>query len=487
MMSDIRTLQPAAVWQWFADICAIPHPSHHEQALRDFILQRATEKGLTAERDTVGNIRLCKPASPGLEHAPAVALQAHIDMVPQKGEGSSHCFETDPIRTHIEEGWLYADNTTLGADNGIGAAMALAVAFADDIPHPPLNIILTVEEETGMGGALALDPDWLDVPYLINLDSEDAGSLFIGCAGGRDVHLHVPAAFQAAQGQAVSVRVSGLKGGHSGIDINKGRGNAILMLAQLLAATELPFSLASLQGGSLRNVLPRSAEAVVVYANGSALALQLLAAAQRMEEEMAAAETGLEIELLPAATPALALNPADSRRVIDTCINLPNGVLRMSDHFPGVVETSISLGHAELKVDGLHLLSLMRSLAESPKDAVGERLAALARLSGGQLTLDNDYPGWQPDPASALLARAQEVLHRFYGRPARIEIMHAGLECGILKSKAPHTDMISFGPDIRAAHSPKECVHIDSVGECWQILLTLLGSSLPQNNTVQAS
>lgn len=485
-MSDIRTLQPAAVWQWFADICAIPHPSHHEQALGDFILRRAAECGLKAERDGTGNIRLRKPATAGLEHAPAVALQAHIDMVPQKGEGSSHCFETDPIRTRIEDGWLYADNTTLGADNGIGAAMALAAAFAEDIPHPPLSVILTVEEETGMGGALALDPDWLSVPYLLNLDSEDAGSLFIGCAGGRDVHLLAPAAFQAAQGQALSVRVSGLKGGHSGIDIHKGRGNAILMLAQLLAATELPFALASLQGGSLRNVLPRSAEAVLLCEDAAALTAPLQAAAQRMMQEMAAAEAGLHIDIRPVAAPETALNPADSRRVLDACLNLPNGVLRMSDHFPGVVETSISLGRAELKADGLHLFSLMRSLAESPKDGVGERLAALARLSGADLTLDNDYPGWQPDADSALLARAQEVLQQFYGRPARIEIMHAGLECGILKSKAPHTDMISFGPDIRAAHSPKECVHIDSVGECWQILLTLL-ADLPPGKTVQAA
>lgn len=475
-MSELHRLQPATLWQWFADICAIPHPSHHEQALGDFILARATARGLEARRDSKGNILIRKEASLGLEHCPSVALQAHIDMVPQKGEGSGHCFSRDPIRTYIRDGWLYADNTTLGADNGIGAAMALALVFAENLPHPPLRVILTVEEETGMGGALALDPNWLAVPYLINLDSEEADSLFVGCAGGRDAHLHLPLAFQAARGQALAVRLSGLKGGHSGIDIHKGRGNAVLLLAQLLddVAAQQSLAVAAFQGGSLRNVLPRSAEAVLVTAQIDTLHAQIQAAADRIRTQWTVAEPDLLIDIAPVALPAAVLSPADSRRLLDVCLNLPNGPLCMSTAFADVVETSISLGHAELKADGLHLASLLRSLAEAPKDTVSLRLAALARLSGAQLTLDKDYPGWQPDPASVLLAHAQAAVQQVTGGEARVQVMHAGLECGILKSKAAHIDMISLGPDIRAAHSPQERVRIDSVGKCWHILLTLL-------------
>ena len=477
---SLSTLQPQAVWQWFDQFCAIPHPTFHEQKLGAVIVQKAQEKGLAVQQDEKGNILIQKPGTKGLEDRPIIAMQAHIDMVPQKGTSSQHNFETDPIQTSVKEGWVFANDTTLGADNGIGASMALAVAFSDDIPHPPIDIVLTVEEETGMGGAKNINPDWLRAPYLVNLDSEDEGILFIGCAGGRDATFSFPFVAEPVTGKAYRIQVAGLKGGHSGIDIDSGRGNANLLLIRVLdkIAQHGKLRLINLQGGSLRNVITREAFADIVY-TGDDIEHCLNTISSIIKDELSVVEPMLEISAneLTKDSPLVAISEEQSQRIIRFIRVLPNGVIRMSDSFEGVVETSISLGVLTVKEDKLSIRCLMRSLLETPKDDVSNRLQALAKLVGVELVLSGDYPGWKPEPQSLLLSKCKALFNEFYGKEPAIEVMHAGLECGILKGRAPHMEMISFGPNIRAAHSPKECVEISSVDECWKILLRFLENS----------
>lgn len=477
----IRHLQPAPVWQWFADICAVPHPTYREQALAGLIAGRARDRGLSVRSDDKGNLYLSKPANgSGMADKAGVILQAHIDMVAQKTPESPHDFERDPIRPHIDGGWVCADDTTLGADNGIGAALALAVLFADDIPHPPLEVLLTVEEETGMGGVRAVRGDWLNGRYLINLDSEESGSIYLGCAGGRDAELHLPARREAVGSglHARTIRISGLNGGHSGIDIHKGRGNALVLLADMLQRLDGHggFRLAELTGGRLRNVIPREAEARVLVSAETAAALDGLAAAAQADARRQLGENGIRLAIRSetAEMPDTAFSAEDSRRMADLLSALPDGVLRMSSDFAGVVETSVCFSVAHTGSDGLTACLLMRSLLETPKDALSRRLAALARLSGAALRLDGDYPGWTPDPHAELYAAVRQVFRNRLGYEPRTEVMHAGLECGLMGERLPQVQMISFGPTIEGAHTPKERVNIAAVEECWLTLLDVL-------------
>lgn len=475
-MSEILSLAPQMVWQWFDAICAIPHPTFHEEALRQFIMQRAKDRGLTVKRDDFGNILLKKPATHGREDRPRIALQAHIDMVAQKGASSTHNFETDAIQTRIENGWVFAHDTTLGADNGIGVAMALAVAFADDIAHPALDILLTVEEEIGMGGARAVSPSWLDAPYLVNLDSEEEGVLFVGCAGGRDVNFSLDLMMVPVDGYAYKIDVLGLKGGHSGIDINSGRANANLLLARVLDRLyqQQAFHLVSIQGGSLRNVITREAHAIIVSPVAIAQE-QIEKITHIIKAELKTVEQ-VVVNIAPCEKISQGCSLENSRKIIDFIRTIPNGVIRMSDDFAGVVETSSSLGVLAVKEDKLHICCLMRSLLETPKDDLASRMQSLANLAGVKVSFGADYPGWKPEPNSFLLKKCRELFRQFYGKEPTIEVMHAGLECGILKGQAPTMEMISFGPNIRAAHSPKECVEIASVAKCWEVLKALLAN-----------
>lgn len=479
----IRQLSPQPVWQWFADICAVPHPTYQEAALAALIMERARAKGLGARQDEKGNIYLRKPAcGEGMAAKSGVILQAHIDMVAQKTPESAHDFSRDPIRTRIEGGWVYADQTTLGADNGIGAAMALAVAFADDIPHPPLEVLLTVEEETGMGGVRAVRADYLQGRYLLNLDSEEHGSIYLGCAGGRDAELTLPLAQEAAAGQRWRITVGGMLGGHSGIDIHRGRGNAIKLLADTLKRLSdgLDWRLAALHGGRLRNVIPREACAEIVLPPQQADALHtLLAEAERQARAELGAHGGkLFIRAENIAHNGLAFSTESGRRAVDLLCALPDGVIRWSDDFPGVVETSICLSVADTNAEQLHVCLLMRSLLETPKNALGCQLAAIADLSGAELLLDGDYPGWKPDASSKLFAAAQPVFAARLGREPKTEVLHAGLECGLMQQRLPDVEMISFGPTIEGAHTPWERVETATVAECWEILLDVLAKGV---------
>lgn len=481
-MSELQQLQPQLVWDWFSRLCAIPHPSFHEKAIREMLVKAAQKRGLSTEVDAKGNLRITKPATAGMESCVPVALQAHMDMVAQKGESSNHDFLRDPIKTRIEDGWMYADDTTLGADNGIGLAIGLAVMFSDDIAHPELSLIVTVEEETSMGGAEALDPQWLQMPYLINLDTEEAGEIFIGCAGGRDASFTLPLEWQTVKGQACMIRLSGLCGGHSGVDIDKNHANANVLLARVLSSlyARKPFSLCSFQGGELRNVITRAAEAVIVMdeevARAAVTEIAAVIAAEWAEEQQ------LQIEVLPVDSASLhATSEEHTQQALDLLLSVPNGVLRMSDAFAGIVETSSNIGVVHTDADGMLIHCLMRSLKETPKDELSLRLSALARMSGANLSLTADYPSWTPNPDSSLLRLTSEVFSQHYGKQPPLQIIHAGLECGILSGKAPQLEMVSFGPTIRAAHSPKERVEVATVAESWAILVDLL-SKIPQQS-----
>lgn len=470
----IEQLQPQAVWQWFARLCQTPRPSFHEEAIRTVLLQAAQKRGLDVDVDAKGNLRIRKPATAGMENRAPVAIQAHMDMVAQKEATSTHDFKRDPIRTKIIDGWVWADGTTLGADNGIGLAMGLAVLFSEDIPHPSLTLIVTVEEETGMGGADAISADWLNMPYLINLDTETAGELFIGCAGGCDASLVLPLTWLPNSQPACKVRVSGLRGGHSGVDIDKNHANANLLLSRILSFlyAKTPFALATWQGGQLRNVITREAE-VIIVADQAQVNADIQAMVDILQAEWPAEEQ-LSIEVLPADIPSEAATIADTEKALDLLLTVPNGVLRMSEQFAGVVETSANMGIVETQADGLHIHSMMRSLLETPKAEFAQKWRAIGRLADARIEIGGDYPGWAPNADSDLLHLAQTVFARHYGNEPPLRIIHAGLECGVLGGKAAQLEMISFGPDIRAAHSPKERVNIASVAECWAILLDIL-------------
>ncbi|MCX8744718.1 aminoacyl-histidine dipeptidase [Snodgrassella sp. B3882] len=474
-MSELKHLEPQSVWQWFERLCAIPRPTFHEQAVRQMLVEAAEQRGLKTVVDAKGNVRMIKPATAGMEDRTPVALQAHMDMVAQKGEKSNHDFLRDPITTRIEDGWVWANDTTLGADNGIGLAMGLAVMFSDDIVHPELTLIVTVEEEVGMGGAEALSSDWLHMPYLINLDTEDAGEIFIGCAGGRDASFTLPLDWQSVDARACRIRVSGLRGGHSGVDIDKNHANANVLLARVLGSlySSIPFSLSSFHGGELRNVITREAEALIVVDEEIALETVSEIAAAIKAEWPEEEHLQIEAEFIDLTSLQVA-SVENTQKALDLLLSVPNGVLRMSDAFAGVVETSSNIGVVQTTTDGLHIHCLMRSLKETPKDELSLRLTALARMAGAEIALMADYPSWTPNPDSALLKLTSQVFREHYGKEPPLQIIHAGLECGILSGKAPKLDMVSFGPTIRAAHSPKERLEVATVAECWSILVDLL-------------
>lgn len=474
------SLEPRLVWDHFATLCAIPRPSKQEAALRAHLQAWAQARGLENEVDDAGNLILRKPASPGREGRPGVVLQGHLDMVCQQNAGTGHDFERDPIRPVLKDGWLVAEHTTLGADNGIGVALALAALEVPDLVHPPLEVLLTIDEEAGMGGARRLQPDTLRGRYLINLDTEEWGEFYLGCAGGMDVEVsRACARDRVPPGHVVwRLSVAGLVGGHSGIDIHRGRGNAIKLLLEGLRefAERLDARLISLEGGSARNAIPREASALIALPAAAKKRLptllgELLA---RWHSRLAGIDDGLVFSCQPAQTDAAALAPADQIAVLDFLHGAANGVARMSADFPGVVETSDNLGVVKLDAAGCHTVFMVRSLRDGEAMKLAEKLIRHAESHDFQARKIGPYPGWQPNPSSPLLALARRVYTYEFGQPARLQVIHAGLECGLLAASHPALDMLSFGPDIRGAHAPGERVEIASVAHCWTLLQAVL-------------
>ncbi|MEW5786624.1 MAG: beta-Ala-His dipeptidase [Pseudomonadota bacterium] len=471
-------LEPRPVWAHFATLCAIPRPSKHEAALRGHLLGWAANLGLGSRVDGAGNLILEKPASPGREHRPGVILQGHLDMVCQKNAGTLHDFHRDPIRPVRDGDWLRAPDTTLGADNGIGVALALAALEDPDLVHPALEVLLTVDEEAGMGGARGLAPGSLAGRWLINLDTEAWGHFYLGCAGGMDVTFSQACrAEPAPEGwQAWDISLGGLLGGHSGIDIHRGRGHALDLLLDALAALvrDQGARIASLAGGTARNAIPREARARVALparADPSATLRALLAA---WHPALAGVDDGLVLGWQPAGTPGPVLNAGDQDDLLAYLGRAPRGVTAWSEDCPGVVETSLNLGVLTLDASGCRGVFMVRSLVDDAAWHLAGRLIDLAAECHIQAARQGPYPGWRPDPDAPLLALARQVYAREFAAEPGLQVIHAGLECGLFAASHPHLEMLSFGPDIHGAHAPGEAVDIPSVGRCWTFLKALL-------------
>lgn len=479
-MSALSQLSPQPLWDMFAKICSIPHPSYHEEALAAHILAWAQERGLHTERDQVGNILLRKPATPGMEKRKPVVIQAHLDMVPQKNNDTVHDFTQDPIQPYVAGEWVKARGTTLGADNGIGMASALAVLSDDSVEHGPLEVLLTMTEEAGMDGAFGLQSGWLQGDILINTDSKEEGEVYMGCAGGIDFRSQLPLERAALPEGYQSFRliIKGLKGGHSGCDIHLGLGNVNKLLVRFLAqyANTFDFRLIDLHGGTLRNAIPREGAVTLAVSAGHVDALKRAAQAylEVIKHELAAVEKNVTLVLEAVQTDTDALTPASCQRFIDLLHALPNGVIRMSDEIKGVVETSLNVGVVSMTETQAEIHCLIRSLVDSGKEYVVSMLTSLSQLAGAHTEASGSYPGWQPDAQSPVMHLVRETYQTLFGSTPKIMVIHAGLECGLFKKPYPHMDMVSIGPTITGPHSPDEQVHIESVGRYWTLLKALL-------------
>jgi dipeptidase D len=477
----MKNLQPQSVWSHFAMLCAIPRPSYREEALKQHLIEWAQARGIAHLVDGVGNLILKKPASPGCEAMPGVILQGHLDMVCQANSGTVHDFERDAIKTVVRDGWLIAEDTTLGADNGIGVALALAALEEPDLMHPALEVLLTINEESGMDGARGLAPGTLQGKRLINLDTEEWGHFYLGCAGGVDVEVR----HECAQDQVphdfalLRFEVSGLRGGHSGIDIHLGRGNAIKLLAEALRdlSVHTDVRLIELKGGSARNAIPREAFAVcalpiaVVSGIDAWVEHRLAAWRQRFAEADAKVCFSYELDEMPVGK---AIQQIERDRLLTFLDVALNGVSQMSEDFAGVTDTSSNLGVMSLAQGVFKATFKVRSLHDARADASAGKLVSHAQSYGLKAHKDGAYPGWTPNPTSPLLDLCQQVYVQQFGQPASLQVIHAGLECGLLAASHPNLEMISFGPDIRGAHAPGERVEIASVGHCWTLLKAVL-------------
>jgi dipeptidase D len=480
MSIDILDLEPKGLWNHFYRLTQIPRPSGHEEAVREYVAGVAEQLDLESMVDKAGNVIIRKPATPGMENRRGVILQAHLDMVPQKTAGTVHDFEKDPIDAVIDGDWVHARGTTLGADNGIGVAAALDVLSSDTLRHGPLEALFTANEEAGMTGALGLKPGVLKGEILLNLDSEDEGELFIGCAGGRDGTISfsysgVPVPPDCA---GVEIRVSGLRGGHSGMDIDLGRGNANRIMNRILQMGRERYGahLASIDGGSLRNAIPRESTALVAVpsARTDAFLEELRAMALSIGSELMQVDPGVRIEATPVEVPEMIMDDEVVRRLIETVAACPDGVYGMSVEMEGLVETSNNL--ARVKSDGstVSVECLLRSSTEEGMQKLAGMLESVAGQAGSVARFDHGYPGWRPDPASPILKCMMDIYRNLFGKIPEIRAVHAGLECGIIGAVCPGLDMISFGPTIRHPHSPDERVECASVLKFLDFLVATL-------------
>ena len=479
-MSDIKNLDPKELWGYFYEICQIPHPSKKEFRMVEFVKSFGENQGLETLIDESGNVVIKKPATKGFENRKTVVLQAHLDMVPQKNSDKEHDFEKDPIEAYVEGEWVTANGTTLGSDNGIGIAGAMAVLSSKNLKHGPVEALFTVDEETGMTGAFNLKPGYLDAEILINMDSEDEGELYVGCAGGIDVNAKKTYSEEPVPEGVKSFRIDakGMKGGHSGIDIPLGRANANQVVSRFLmqAEADIGIKLAEAHGGDLRNAIPREGYAIVVVPDDKTTYFEKLVKEYDsiLKNEYGETEPDISFTCTGTDKPA-GLVPEDEQygfiRSIYAC---PNGVQRMSTSMEGLVETSNNLAIVNIGGGNFEALSLTRSSVDSAKEATAWKIAAVFQLAGAEIELSGSYPGWKPNMKSPILKTMQAVYNKMFGKVPEIKAIHAGLECGIIAGAYPHLDMISFGPTIRHPHSPDEKVNIETVKKFWDFLVATL-------------
>lgn len=479
MASVVAELDPQVIWKHFDALTQIPRPSTKEAAARKYVTDLADKLGLEHVQDKAGNLVVRKPARPGREKAPMAALQGHLDMVCEKNEGTQHNFDTDPIKVVRREDWLYADGTTLGSDNGVGVATALAVMESTDINHGPLEFVFTIDEETGLTGASDFQPGLLKSKYFLNLDGEEKDTLCIGCAGGvTSVSRRKVALRPASKGTALRIKVYGLKGGHSGVDIHLGRGNAVRILGRILQSLLDKFSveIADMKGGSAQNAIPREASAVIVVDPAREAELKKLIASieSDVQTELGAFDPGLKLSVESTAAPGKVLEKADAAHVADLLVTMPHGVLAMSPDIPGLVQTSTNLATVSLNGDTVEIITSQRSAIESSKHATARMVGTVSRMGGFEAQHGTGYPGWKPEPNSDIVRISREVHEEVLGKRPELVAMHAGLECGVIGEKHSGMQMISFGPQIENPHSPNERVQISSVESFWRFLKVLL-------------
>ncbi|MCF0200213.1 MAG: aminoacyl-histidine dipeptidase [Bacteroidales bacterium] len=481
-MSEMKDLQPNGIFKNFHSLTQIPRPSKKEAKVIAFMKQWGEDHGLETIVDECGNVIIRKPATPGMEDRKGVILQAHLDMVPQKNADKVHDFENDPIETRIEDGWVKANGTTLGADNGVGAAAAMAVLESTDLAHGPIEGLFTIDEETGMTGANQLKPGVLQGDILMNMDSETEGELYVGCAGGVDTIGTWAPTFEAvpADMKAYRLFVKGLKGGHSGMDINLGRANAnkVMNTLLLMAAEKYGLRLAYINGGSLRNAIPREAEAIVVVPACHEAEFKKFAAEyeQIAKEEFSETEPELTILCECAEMPKEVIDVKTQDMLFCAIARYPNGVIAMSEDFEGTVETSSNLATVKMEGSKIVCAALTRSLVDAAKDKLAEQIRKNLTDNGAEAYSTGDYPGWKPNIDSPILKTMKETYKAKFGKDAKIMVIHAGLECGILGSKYPNWDMVSFGPTLVHPHSPDEALLIESVPLFWDFLVETLKS-----------
>jgi dipeptidase D len=464
----------------FEQISAIPRGTGREAALSAWLQAWAGQRSYPWKADAAGNLLIRIPASSGCEAAPVLILQGHMDMVCEKTPESQHDFLKDPIRPLVDGEWLQAESTTLGADNGIAIALAMALAEDDTVRHPPLELLFTVEEEVGIGGANRLQPGFAEGKVLINLDSEDEGTFVVGCAGGQTTHIRMGLWFEPLrEWQSYNFKVSGLQGGHSGVDIHKHRANANRLLARTLARirARVPMRIVGLQGGTAHNAIPRQAEACIAFDSGNfGVVEQVLRDFERsLSDEYAGVESGINLTLGKCDADR-AVNEVGSEKLVQLLMAIPHGVAHMSSSVDGFVETSNNFASLEIRGEELHLLTSQRSTVMSRLESLTERIGAIALLAGAQVRHSGGYPSWQPDMSSALLKRSRELYQSLFGVAPRVEMIHAGLECGIIGAIFGGMDMISLGATIQNPHSPQERLNIPSVGRVWRFLAALAES-----------
>jgi len=480
MNKDISKLNPTEVWKHFYSLTQTPRPSKHEDAIQDFMMKFGQDLGLETIKDEVGNIIIKKPATPGMEDRKGVIMQGHLDMVPQKNSDKTHDFVTDPIEAYIDGDWVTANGTTLGADNGMGVAAAMAVLESKDLVHGPVEALFTADEETGMTGAFGLQTGVLDGHILLNLDSEDEGELYIGCAGGIDAtatfeykEAHLP-----ENTTAYKLIVKGLKGGHSGMDIPLGRGNSNKIVFRFLkqAAKDYGVRISKIVGGSLRNAIPREAFVTVVVPNEHSADFEN--AVEFFEgivaSELSSVEPDFAFTCKETQAPDTVIDEKTQNNLINAVYGCPNGVIRMSNDMEGLVETSTNLAIVKSGNFKIEVQCLLRSSVESAKKDLADMIDSVFTLAGAEVKFDGAYPGWKPNPNSEILETMKAVYNNKYGRVPEIKAIHAGLECGLLGAVYPKWDMISFGPTIRNPHSPDEVVNIETVAKFWDYLVETL-------------
>ena len=481
-MNDILHLSPQLLWKHFYSLTQIPRPSGKIEPVGTFLADFGKSLGLETLRDEAGNVLVRKPATPGMENRKPVVLQAHMDMVPQKNSGIGHNFETDPIDAYIDGDWVTARDTTLGADNGIGLAAAMAVLESTDLVHPAIEMFVTVDEETGMHGAFGLQPNFLQGEILINMDSEDEGELYVGCAGGIDASVSFAYTEVPVPDGDVALKISltGLKGGHSGVDIHLQRANANKLIFQFLkeAVADFECRLASIDGGSLRNAIPREAFAIItVPEEGVQEIMDLLEEYTALfSEEYKGVENGISFVAEKTDLPTGLIPEEIQDDLINGVTACPNGVYRVLPELPSVVETSNNLAIVKSNGKTVECKCLIRSSVESRKEELASMVNSVFSLSGARVDFSGAYPGWKPDLQSPILKEMTKVYEDNYGKTPKVMIIHAGLECGILGIHYPKMDMISFGPTIRYPHSPDEKVNIATVGKFWDYLVLTLAN-----------